>query len=104
MINITRIMRRTYAEYIAATLEQRKECIEHITNLVQNKKEPLHLIHNKEVIQWLFGEHSILEAKLPEAASTSKSKTRTTELLKAAEDTWGRETLHTIRPDLRLDK
>jgi hypothetical protein len=94
----------TYAEYITAPLVEKKECIERIYNCIINKGIQFNLIHNKEVIQWLFGDNDFLHTRISGELVTTKTKSRITELLKSEEDKWGRETLHTIRPDLRLDK
>lgn len=64
----------------------------------KNTDSRIKLLRNKEVIMWLFNDHSFL----PEIEKINK--TQDCKKYKKLEDTWGQETLKTIRPDLKLDK
>jgi hypothetical protein len=63
-----------------------------------NEDERVVLLRQREVVQWLFGDTSFLPAIV------KKNKTQDTKKLKVLEDTWGRATLKSRRPDLKLDK
>ena len=66
--------------------------------IAANQDPAINLLRIPEVVMWLFGDTSFLPA------IESKNKSTDTPKLKALEDEWGRATLKTLRPDLRLDK
>jgi hypothetical protein len=65
----------------------------------QSEGVHIHLLNDKTVIQWLFGDVSFL----PEVEK-SKNKQKDNNLLKIEEDKWGRDVMKKRRPDLKLDK
>ena len=62
------------------------------------ENEEIHLLRDKEVIQWLFGDLSFLPPIV------KKNKTEDVKKLKKLEDEWGRAKMKIRRPDLKLDK
>jgi len=62
------------------------------------ENDSIHLLREKEVVQWLHGDLSFLPA------IEKKNKTADDAKYKALEDSWGQAMLRKRRPDLRLDK
>ena len=62
------------------------------------ENDRVHLLRQKEVVQWLHGDLSFLPP------IEKKNKTADDAKYKALEDSWGQAMLRTRRPDLRLDK
>ncbi len=56
------------------------------------------LLHNREVVQWLFADLSFLPSIV------KKNKTADEKALKVLEDTWGRKVMKERRPDLKMDQ
>ncbi len=65
--------------------------------ILANTNSNIVLLKNKEVLMWLFKDHSFLPS------IERKSKTRDQIELKKLEDAWGQATLKARRPDLTLD-
>jgi hypothetical protein len=75
------------------------EKINKIHKYICDANEPrIVLLSNKEVIQWLFDDHSFL----PMIEKKNKSNDR--KKLKPLEDKWGQTTLKLRRPDLTLEQ
>jgi hypothetical protein len=69
-----------------------------MTYIAGLENDSIHLLRQKEVVQWLFGDLSFLPP------IEKKNKTADDAKYKALEDSWGQAVLRTRRPDLRLDK
>ncbi len=65
--------------------------------ILANTNSNIVLLKNKEVLMWLFKDHSFLPS------IERKNKTRDQIELKKLEDAWGQATLKARRPDLTLD-
>lgn len=95
----------TYAQYIASNQQERNALIMHIyskiMHIASSNNYKINLLHNKEVIEWLFGNIEYLEKQITDDI---KTKGKRMDALKVLEDKWGQETLRIIRPDLKLDK
>jgi len=69
-----------------------------MTYIAGLENDSIHLLRQKEVVQWLFGDLSVLPP------IEKKNKTTDDAKYKALEDAWGQAMLRARRPDLRLDK
>jgi hypothetical protein len=76
-----------------------KITIEEVLSAILRQNNPnIHLLREKEVIQWLFADFSFLPP------IDTKNKSTDTLKHKANEDSWGQNMLKKRRPDLKLDK
>ena len=76
-----------------------KITIEEVLSAILRQNNPnIHLLREKEVIQWLFADFSFLPP------IDTKNKSTDTPKHKANEDSWGQNMLKKRRPDLKLDK
>ena len=91
------ILAETFGETLVISKED--TLIDKIYKKIEsNKDERIVLLRNKEVIMWLFDDHSFLPT------IEKKNKSNDEKKLKELEDKWGQETLKKKRPDLKLEK
>ena len=67
----------TYAQYIASNQQERNALIMHIyskiMHIASSNNYKINLLHNKEVIDWLFGNIEYLEKQITDDIKTKSS-------------------------------
>lgn len=96
---LERAAAKAIAAAAAAQIHAQTETINKVCEYIaSNTDEKIVLLRNRQVIQWLFSDFSFLPS------IEKKNKKSDTDKYKVLEDKWGRATLKSLRPDLKLDK